>query len=120
VHQPGVQCPAEQAGVPVFDTMAACMAACSTCYREPHSLQEAEVDTCRCKDALTQEEPANPWAVGVGHPSKELCDVAQIVENRRGRLSRPLSPGDIFSKSYDENQIRSSRQQPTFLILEKA
>ena len=32
---------------------------------------------------------------------------AQIVENRRGRLSRAfLGPGDIFSKSYDENQIR--------------
>jgi hypothetical protein len=32
----------------------------------------------------------------------------QIVENRRGRLSRPfLSPGDKFSKRYDENQIRS-------------
>jgi hypothetical protein len=72
VHQAGVQRPAEQAGVPVFDTMAAC----STCHREPRSLQEAEVDTCRCKDALTQEEPANPWAVDVGHPGKELCDVA--------------------------------------------
>ena len=34
----------------------------------------------------------------------------QIVENRRGRLSRPfLGPGDNFSKSYDENQIWSER-----------
>ena len=34
----------------------------------------------------------------------------EIVENRRGRLSRPfLSPGDNFSKSYDENQIWSER-----------
>ena len=34
----------------------------------------------------------------------------QIVENRRGRLSRPfLSPGDNFSKRYDENQIRAER-----------
>ena len=32
----------------------------------------------------------------------------EIVENRRGRLSRPfLSPGGDFSKSYDENQIWS-------------
>ena len=30
----------------------------------------------------------------------------QIVENRRGRLSRPfLGPGDNFSKSYDENRF---------------
>ena len=36
----------------------------------------------------------------------------EIVENRRGRLSRPfLSPGDNFSKSYDENQIWSERQR---------
>ena len=34
----------------------------------------------------------------------------QIVENRRGRLSRPfLSPGDNFSRSYDENQIWAER-----------
>ena len=34
----------------------------------------------------------------------------QIVENRRGRLSRPfLGPGDNFSKIYDENQIQSER-----------
>ena len=34
----------------------------------------------------------------------------QIVENRRGRLSRPfLSHGDNFSKRYDENQIRAER-----------
>ena len=33
---------------------------------------------------------------------------AQIVENRRGRLSIPfLGPGDFYSKSYDENQIWS-------------
>ena len=33
---------------------------------------------------------------------------AQIVENRETQLSSPfLSPGDIFSKSYDENQIWS-------------
>ena len=33
----------------------------------------------------------------------------QIVENRRGRLSRLfVGHGDIFSKSYDDNQIRSS------------
>ena len=32
----------------------------------------------------------------------------QIVDNRRGRLSRPfLGPGDIFWESYDENQIWS-------------
>ena len=32
----------------------------------------------------------------------------QIVDNRRGRLSRPfLGPRDIFLASYDENQIRS-------------
>ena len=31
---------------------------------------------------------------------------AQIVENHRGRLSIPfLGPRDIYSKSYDENQI---------------
>ena len=84
VHQAGVQRPAEQAGVPVFDTMAAC----STCHREPRSLQEAEVDTCRCKDALTQEEPANPWAVDVGHPGKELCGVAPGP-----RLQRRADPG---------------------------
>ena len=36
----------------------------------------------------------------------------EIVENRRGRLSRPfLSPGDNFSKSYDENQIWAERQR---------
>ena len=36
--------------------------------------------------------------------------LVQIVEDRRGRLSRPfLSPGDNFSKSYDENQIWSER-----------
>ena len=30
----------------------------------------------------------------------------QIVENRRGHLSRPfLSPEDIFSESYDENRF---------------
>ena len=30
----------------------------------------------------------------------------QIVENRRGRLSGTfLSPGDNFSKSYDENRF---------------
>ena len=35
----------------------------------------------------------------------------QIVENRRGRLSRSfLGPADNFSKSFDENQIRSERQ----------
>jgi hypothetical protein len=35
------------------------------------------------------------------------CFFAQIVENRRGRLSIPfLGHGDNFSKSYDENQIR--------------
>jgi hypothetical protein len=35
---------------------------------------------------------------------------AQIVENRRGRLSGPLlGPGDISPKSYDENQIWSER-----------
>ena len=39
--------------------------------------------------------------------------LAQIVENRRGHLSRPfLSPRDNFSKSYDENQIRSERAPP--------
>jgi hypothetical protein len=33
---------------------------------------------------------------------------AQIVENREKQLSIPfLGPGDIFSKSYDENQIWS-------------
>jgi hypothetical protein len=33
---------------------------------------------------------------------------AQIVENRETQLSSPfLGPGDIFSKSYDENQIWS-------------
>ena len=33
----------------------------------------------------------------------------QIVENRRGSLSRPfLSPGDNFSKSYDENRFRKA------------
>ena len=33
---------------------------------------------------------------------------AQIVENRQTQLSSPfLGPGDIFSKSYDENQIWS-------------
>ena len=36
----------------------------------------------------------------------------EIVENRRGRLSRPfLSPGDNFSKSYGKNQIWSERQR---------
>ena len=36
---------------------------------------------------------------------------AQIVENRRGRLSSPfLGPGDNFSKSYDESQIWWERQ----------
>jgi hypothetical protein len=36
--------------------------------------------------------------------------LAQIVENRETRLSSPfLGPGDKFSKSYDENQIRSER-----------
>ena len=35
-----------------------------------------------------------------------------IVKNRRGRLSRPFfSPGDNFSKNYDENQIWSERQR---------
>jgi len=30
----------------------------------------------------------------------------EIVENRKTRLSRPfLSPGDNFSKSYDENRF---------------
>ena len=34
----------------------------------------------------------------------------EIVENRRARLFRPfLSPGDNFSKRYDENQIRAER-----------
>ena len=38
--------------------------------------------------------------------------LAQIEENRWGRLSGPfLGPGDNFSKSYDENQIRSERQR---------
>ena len=32
--------------------------------------------------------------------------LVEIVENRRGRLSRPfLSPGDNFSKRYDENRL---------------
>ena len=32
---------------------------------------------------------------------------AQIVENRETQLSSPfISPGDIFSKSYDENRFR--------------
>jgi hypothetical protein len=36
---------------------------------------------------------------------------AQIVENQETQLSSPfLGPGDIFSKSYDENQIWSERQ----------
>jgi hypothetical protein len=36
---------------------------------------------------------------------------AQIVENRETQLSSPfLSPGDNFSKSYDENQIYLKRQ----------
>ena len=36
---------------------------------------------------------------------------AQIVENRVTQLSNHfLGPGDIFSKSYDENQIWSERQ----------
>jgi hypothetical protein len=36
---------------------------------------------------------------------------AQIVENRETQLSSLfLGPGDIFSKSYDENQIWSERQ----------
>ena len=36
--------------------------------------------------------------------------LVQIEENRWGRLSGPfLGPGDNFSKSYDENQIRSER-----------
>jgi hypothetical protein len=36
--------------------------------------------------------------------------LAQIVENRRGRLSRPfLGPGDNIPNSYDENQIRSEQ-----------
>ena len=61
---------------PVFDTMAACMATCGTCHRERLNAQEVEVDTCRCKDALTQRELANPWAVDVGYPGKELCDAA--------------------------------------------
>ena len=35
----------------------------------------------------------------------------EIVENRRGQLSGPfLSPGDNFSKKYDENQIWSERE----------
>ena len=39
------------------------------------------------------------------------CFLAQIEENRGGRLSKPfLGPGDIFSKSYDENQIRFERE----------
>ena len=38
--------------------------------------------------------------------------LAQIEENLWGRLSGPfLGPGDNFSKSYDENQIRSERQR---------
>ena len=38
----------------------------------------------------------------------------EIVENRRGCLSRPfLSPGDNFSKRYDENQIWSERNGGT-------
>ena len=38
------------------------------------------------------------------------CFLVQIVENRRGRLSRPfLGHGDNFSKSSDENQTRSKR-----------
>ena len=41
--------------------------------------------------------------------------LVQIVENRRGRLSRPfLSPGDNFSKRYDENQIWSERNRRAF------
>ena len=37
--------------------------------------------------------------------------LAQIVENREARLSRPfLGHGDNFSKSYDENQIQSERE----------
>ena len=37
--------------------------------------------------------------------------LAQIVENRGGRLSKSfLGPGDIFLKSYDENQIRFERE----------
>jgi len=37
--------------------------------------------------------------------------LAQIVENRGGRLSKSfLGPGDIFLKSYDEHQIRSERE----------
>ena len=36
--------------------------------------------------------------------------LSQIVENLETRLSRKfLGPGDNFSKSYDENQIRSER-----------
>ena len=35
----------------------------------------------------------------------------EIVENRRARLSGPfLSPGDNFSKRYDENHIWSERE----------
>jgi hypothetical protein len=44
--------------------------------------------------------------------------LAQIVENRRGRLSSFFfGPGDNFPKSYDENQIRSEQGplKPGFL-----